>query len=142
MIKDLLRFLKIFGFLVLLFITLLACHNHKTLTNAEPILEITQDARGMGGVTGKILFFRVYNNGIVEFHTRSFKKSTQVGFETVVLGFEMRIVSRHFFGDATGLTSWCPKTFLPGGDTPDVKCDPITVPYKDLERNIHVTVNK
>lgn len=35
--------------------------------NSKPILEIMQDEEGMWNVTGKTLFFNLYDNGIVEF---------------------------------------------------------------------------
>jgi len=35
--------------------------------NSEPVLDISRESVGLGDVTGKILYFRLYNNGIAEF---------------------------------------------------------------------------
>lgn len=35
--------------------------------DVPPILEIVQDAKGMSAVTGKTLFFNLYDNGVIEF---------------------------------------------------------------------------
>ena len=42
--------------------------------NSTPVLEISQEANGMWKVTGKTLFFRLYDNGIVEFEYPDDKK--------------------------------------------------------------------
>ena len=43
--------------------------------DAPPILEIIEDAKGMSAVTGKTLFFNLYDNGIIEFEYADEKKT-------------------------------------------------------------------
>lgn len=43
--------------------------------DAPPILEITQDDKGMNDISGKTLFFNLYENGVIEFeHMGAVKK--------------------------------------------------------------------
>lgn len=44
--------------------------------DAPPILEITQHAKGMFDVTGRTLFFNLYDNGVIEFEFADDKKKT------------------------------------------------------------------
>lgn len=58
---------------LLLYLFIFACAKNENQEkpakpiDATPVLEISQDARGMWDVTGKTLFFRLYDNGFVEF---------------------------------------------------------------------------
>ena len=69
--------MKIFIFLAVIFVCLIAsCAQRKADTeplnlqiqaqNSKVVLDIQQDAVGMWAVTGKSLFFRLYENGIIE----------------------------------------------------------------------------
>lgn len=80
--------------LLLIFSTAFAsCGKVETLTNltqqkietenteneqpdAPPILEITQEAKGMREIVGKTLFFNLYENGIIEFEYADEQKKT------------------------------------------------------------------
>jgi hypothetical protein len=44
--------------------------------DVPPVLEITQDEKGMSAVTGKTLFFNLYDNGIIEFEYADERKKT------------------------------------------------------------------
>ena len=76
--------MKTFPAILILVIAFTACGKIETFTNLSqqkietekaegeqpdtpPILEITQDEEGMSAVTGKTLFFNLYDNGIIEF---------------------------------------------------------------------------
>lgn len=44
--------------------------------DTPPVLEITQDEKGSSAVTGKTLFFNLYDNGVIEFEYADEKKKT------------------------------------------------------------------
>ena len=85
--------MKTFFALFILILGFTACGKIETFTNltqqkvetenteneqpdAPPILEITQDAKGLFDVTGKTLFFNLYDNGIIEFEYVDEQKKT------------------------------------------------------------------
>ena len=58
-------------FLLVLCLSVLSCSKVEVekldLPNPEPILEISKDAEGMFDIVGKSLFFRLYDDGLVEY---------------------------------------------------------------------------
>jgi hypothetical protein len=85
--------MKTFFTLLILILSFTACGKIEQFTNltqqkiesenpeteqpdVPPILEITQDAKGMFDVTGKTLFFNLYDNGVVEFEYADEQKKT------------------------------------------------------------------
>lgn len=73
--------MKILSFiLILLFgIYSFSCSKSKTFEkpNTPPILNISQDAQGMWEVQGKTLFFRLFDNGYVEFEYQNNEKKNR-----------------------------------------------------------------
>ena len=71
------KLIKIFNSFLILVTSLffITCSNSTTLQTEKtidkptspPILEISEDAEGAWNITGKTLFFRLYENGVVEF---------------------------------------------------------------------------
>lgn len=74
------QFLKTLVFLVFVFVSFQVCritNSQKPLNDAKPILEITQDAKGMWEIEGKTLFMRLYDNGNIEYEFPDEKKMKQ-----------------------------------------------------------------
>lgn len=66
-------FVLIFGLLLSSSSSSSSCDNSENRQverpNSAPVLEMSQEFRGLWAVTGKILEFRLYDNGLVEFET-------------------------------------------------------------------------
>jgi hypothetical protein len=62
--------------LVFLALQILSCNKREitTIPHSPPILEVTRNSRGLWDVTGELLYFRLFDDGTVEFDLLNFDK--------------------------------------------------------------------